>query len=44
MRDINENMFGFCGEITTGDINFTLCFDWYLTHKDWLHDVCYTKK
>lgn len=45
MTDAEDgNMFGFCGEITTGDPNFTLCYYWYLTQEKWLHDVCYTKK
>lgn len=36
-------MFGYCGEITTGDPNFTLCSNWMRTDLDLEHDVCYEK-
>ncbi len=38
------DMDGYCGEITTGNPNFTLCSNWLKTKKELLHDVCYTKK
>lgn len=34
-------MYGYCGEITTGNPYFTWCSDWMKTDSDTLHDKCF---
>ncbi len=41
MTTEDGNMFGYCGEITTGNPNFTWCSNWLKTDIDTKHDICY---